>query len=459
MASSTTPMPPAAVLATWETIGDALKHYKIEDSVWRKIAENLGDAEFQDIGVLAGVDDADFRMARDGAGISPLLKGAVNLMFGAIKAKFNLATEIVKQLVPAPADSATSSEPQQPAAAASTTAIARTDISTQLIARVKLSQVINQTIDQEVPLLPPEALAEARNRYIALCGDEPLPGVAATDAQLTALSFLISNSLPPYADFAVFNPYGTRMERKLRFTQHFMSTEGKWRAVEVAGPSNLDKWKACWEVFAAAAVSLDIATPAVLARYSKRFEDRCSRYPLAWHVCATAEDRCRSEWMATEKRRQERFMSEHPQMAVLDAARPWNAVFREAADSIEYWAQELQEPALLYETRRGDQAPSYTRQQEEQKDVSKFRRKGKGKGEKGKGKGSHPIWTGAFYKTNQKGEYICVNFNKHACVEECPRAHQCSYCLGQHSALNCPKSSNTGKKQKKGGAKASSSKE
>ena len=451
-------MPPAAVMATWDTIDDALKHYKIDPKVWSKVAEHLGDPEFQDIGVLAGVEDTDYRAARDAAGISPLVKGALNLLFGAIKTKHNIATDIVKQLPAAPMEAASSTEPQQLVATATSTSLARMDNSMLLVAKVKLSQVINQSIEQEVPLLPAEALAEARNRYIALCGDEPLPGVAASDAQLTALSFLMSNSLPPYADFAVFNPFGTRMERKLRFTQHFMSTEGKWRAVEVSGPTDLDKWKACWEVFTVAAVSLDIATPAVLARYAKRFEDRCSRYPLAWHVCAVAEDRCRSEWMAAEKRRQERFTTEHPTLAVLDASKPWNAVFREAADSIEYWSAELQEPALLYETRRGDQAPSYTRQQDEQ-EPPRIKRKGKGKGEKGKGRGYHPNWTGTFYRTNQRGEYICVNFNKHTCVDDCPRAHQCSYCLGPHPSTSCPKQANATKKQKKGGAKASGAKE
>ena len=63
--------------------------------------------------------------------------------------------------------------------------------------------------------------------------------------------------------------------------------------MEVVGPPNLDTWKFCWEAFVVAAVSLDIATPGALARYAKRFEDRCAGYPLAWHICAKAEDRCR----------------------------------------------------------------------------------------------------------------------------------------------------------------------
>ena len=289
-----------------------------------------------------------------------------------------------------------------------------------------------------------ERLAKARDNYIRLCGDEPLPSCAATDAQLTAIQFLLDNSMVPYTDFAVFNPYGTRVERKLKYVQHYMNSEGKWRASEVPGPATVEQWRACWDVFAVAAISLDVISPAVLARYAKRFEERCARYPLSWHVCARAEDRCRSEWMEAERRRQDRFASEHPHMAVFDASKPWNSVFREAADSMEYWNQELQEPAMLYAATRAGQAPSYVHQQgeqaEDQAHLPKRRSKGKGKGGKSglkAGQGRHPIQTGAYYRTNYQGKPICVTFNKGGCNDKCSRAHQCSYCLGPHASTQC----------------------
>ena len=69
-------MPSASVMELWTTVQDAVDHYKIDAKVWEKVAENLGDPCFQDIGLFAGVDDADFRTARDTAGVSPLVKGA-----------------------------------------------------------------------------------------------------------------------------------------------------------------------------------------------------------------------------------------------------------------------------------------------------------------------------------------------------------------------------------------------
>ena len=35
-----------------------------------------------------------------------------------------------------------------------------------------------------------------------------------TDNQISALYYVVSNGLVPYADFAVWGPYGTRFERK-----------------------------------------------------------------------------------------------------------------------------------------------------------------------------------------------------------------------------------------------------
>ena len=334
--------------------------------------------------------------------------------------------------------------------------------SVPLIAKVKLGLVINQGIDQEIPIMSPDLINKARDRYIQACGDEPLPSCAASDAQLTALNFLLENNMAPYADFAIFNAHGTRVERKLKFVQHFINAEGQWRATEVPGPSTLDHWKACWDVYTVAAISLGIVAPAILARYAKRFEERCTRYPLSWHICARAEDRCRAEWMLAEKRRQERFAAEHPHVALVDQSKPWNSVFREAADSVEYWNQELQEPALLYAATRAAQAPSFVRHQTEQQDdmpqPPPLKKKGKGKG-KNKSKaepGKHPARVGAFWRTNNWGGPICVAFNKGWCSNDnCKRAHQCSMCLGHHPYYQCGQGA--AKKQKTQTGAASSS--
>ena len=191
-----------------------------------------------------------------------------------------------------------------------------------LVAKVKLSQIINQSIDQDIPLLEEAVLMKFRHRYIEVCGDEPLPGSDATDAQLSALHFMVENSRAPYVDFAVWGPHGLRAERKLRFVQQVMDCSGKRRATEQHGPATIEIWRSCWEVFAVAAISIGIAHPAVLARYARRFEERVARYNRAWHICIKADERCRSEHWGAERRRQARFAEAHPVLTAMDTTMP-----------------------------------------------------------------------------------------------------------------------------------------
>ena len=463
MASTATPMLAVEVLRSWSTIADGLTHYGITAEEWSPVAKALGDEQLNDLCTLASIEDADYKEARDVVKLTPIKKGAFNMMFGAIKMKYNLVTTVVQQITNG-AMSILTSGPQGGGHNVDGLALgvpsiedAKSTVTTvALVAKVKLSTIVNQAMDQEIPMMSRELIKQARDRYVQTCGDEPLPSCAATEAQLTAVNFLLENGLAPYADFAIFNPNGARVERKLKFVQHYMNAEGKWRASEVPGPATLDQWKTCWDVFAVAAISLDVVAPAILARYAKRFEERCARYPLSWYICARAEDRCRAEWMPAEKRRQERFASEHPQIAILDQGKPWNSVFREAADSMEYWTQELQEPALLHAATRAIQAPSFVRQQTEQQEDEPMppppdKKKGKGKG------GRHPRHVGAYYRTDKRGTVICVAFNKGGCNDKCKRAHLCSICLGQHPSTKC--GSGPAKRQKTQAGAASSSKE
>ena len=466
--SAATPLASLEEITTWTTISDGRTHYGISLELWKPLAAALGEEGLDDLCVLASVDDDDYKEARDAQRMSAIKKGTMNRLFCSIKEKYGIATSIIMKTregghvdltAGPPTVTEVSNQPQSKSCEGSM-------LSVPLVAKVKLGHIVNQGIDQEIPMLSPEMLSKARDRYIQACGDEPLASCAASDAQLTALNFLIENGMVPYADFALFNPYGTRVERKLKFVQHFMNAEGQWRTAEVPGPSTLDQWKACWEVYTVAAISLDIATPATLARYAKRFEERCARYPLSWHICARAEDRCRSEWMSAEKRRQERFDAEHPHFATIDKGKPWNSVIREAADSMDYWNQELQEPALLYATTRAAQAPSYVRQQAEQQAEAphpiSFKGKGKGKG-RNKSKTEptkHPWRVGVYWRTNEKGEAICVSYNKGWCSsEDCKRAHQCSSCLGHHPHFQCGQGGSKKRKTHAGSSSSSAARE
>jgi len=331
--------------------------------------------------------------------------------------------------------------------------------------KVKLSQVVDQSSDQEVPMLPASELTAFRQRFITTFGDPPLQRMEVTDSQLTALQFKLTSGQPPYADFGVWGPYGARIERRLKFVSYALTPSGAWRTLELPGADCLDTWRDCWAVFKSAAVMLDVARPATLDLYSASFEDRCRRYPRAWHLCAQADIRCRSEFLIEEKRRQEAFHQRMPALSSYVPVSPWDSVFKAAAADGPFWDRELKEPALLFtlgQTEAG-LAPSWVERQLPEHGAlqgsgraGKKRKLGggppkssatpppsqpKGKG-KGKGKDDHPRkGKDGLYATARDGSQICFAWNasQDGCGKTCPqnRAHVCRKCLQPHRSANC----------------------
>jgi hypothetical protein len=106
-------------------------------------------------------------------------------------------------------------------------------------------------------------------------------------------------------------------------------------------------------------IMANVALPATLDRFESMFVERCRRYPTAWHLCAQADIRARSELIIEERRRQESFHAAYPSMSVFDVAMPWNSVFKSAGSDSEFWERELKEPAMLYMVGHGRAFPSH----------------------------------------------------------------------------------------------------
>ena len=130
-------------------------------------------------------------------------------------------------------------------------------------------------------------------------------------------------------------------------------------------------------------------------------------------------------------------------MSAVEVDMPWNSVIKESADNLEFWLNELQEPALLYTQMRDDSATAPT-------DWPRKWSKGKGKEGAKADQTKHLV--------NDKGQEICLKFNSKTCKwNECTRAHVCNVCLGTHPSAECPRKKKGGKKGKgKKGDSASS---
>ena len=102
-------------MESWQTIADTRRWAGVTDDEWFKIGEAMGDSEANALMLLAAIDDDDWITARNSAGLPILRKGAANLLFAAVKAKFEVATMINAPRVKPPEQQ--SAEQQQGAAA------------------------------------------------------------------------------------------------------------------------------------------------------------------------------------------------------------------------------------------------------------------------------------------------------------------------------------------------------
>ena len=100
--------------------------------------------------------------------------------------------------------------------------------------KVKIGQVLDQGSDQEVPMLSMEKLLEVRRKYLETMGGPPLQRAEVTDSQITALHFRDKGGQAPFADFGIWGSFGTRAERKRKFTSYVLTPTGlgsllRWR--------------------------------------------------------------------------------------------------------------------------------------------------------------------------------------------------------------------------------------
>ena len=126
--------------------------------------------------------------------------------------------------------------------------------------------------------------------------------------------------IPPYVDFAIFKPHGSRQFKLNRFeAQVFINGELKTRAL--TGPPNFEAWQACWEVFRAACVSLEEVSPATLDSYAKGISMLNDLFPAQWGVVFCADEIMRAEiWnRLAEELEDKKAWPEH---------RPWDFVIK-----------------------------------------------------------------------------------------------------------------------------------
>ena len=166
---------------------------------WELVASALGQADLKDLMLIAALEDEDIVAAR--RELTPVRRGAANLLIGAVKAKLGITTKLLPQAVATAAAAQAQPTEPLPTTATNTVPAALTNATSgvsqgSMGTRVNLGTILNQALNQEVPMLAEAELAEIRAVYIKVAGDEPIEQADPSDSQLTTLKFALGRRQP-----------------------------------------------------------------------------------------------------------------------------------------------------------------------------------------------------------------------------------------------------------------------
>ena len=287
--------------------------------------------------------------------LSPVEQGHVAMVRRIVRLRLGMPA--VEVLAPAPTTGPPSSgtsgtagpAPTGPAPSATNTTAAACE------PRVKLSVLIDPSLDTELQRLPQAKITALFAAYEAKRGAEPAEDIEPTTEQISALHQILVADITPYADFAIFGRHGRRMLQKLTFLAWAHQPDGTWQRRDLPGPPSFDHWWASFRVLRTTFLLLDAVAPENLDNYGELIRGYNTQYGQAvWFIVYMADVRMRSERFQRLRRQAER---DH-QAAVrenrathFDPAKPWDTVFALALADKTWWEENLHRAVLLYMSR------------------------------------------------------------------------------------------------------------
>ena len=359
---------------------------------------------------------------------------------------------------------------------------------------VKMSLILDQSNDTEVPYIPDLDHKEGYKRYFDIYKNMPSPDDDVTIEQLSGLVYYMKNGNPPWADFAIFGPHGQRLMCKLKMSGLRLQPDGSFLNVEYKGPPSYWLWEQCYSILKTGLIFLDAAELGPLEAYKERIKKYAMENPPAvWHLIYQADHRMRKEHMERILRRGEIAKakdSTHP----FDPASPWKWVWSEAATGEDkFWKKEFEDPSVLVVTHtksvlanlQGDaqlagdrnvndtdmlhtappampgiQAPPssrpvHTPPQREDREPKRPKKADRTADD------NLAVFSDGKYSCNKKGLDLCHGYNggdgscrstngQGRCSKNTDRVHQCHICLQAHPASQCPKAGGGGEAKKRG---------
>ena len=313
--------------------------------------------------------------------------------------------------------------------------------------KLKLSAIVDQTLDAEVQALDQTEVSNMYQAYQAKYGASPSPESEPTADQLAAVRQLVSSGASPYIDMAVYGPQGLRRLRKLTFASFSLNSMGEWARKEMPGPPDWESWSEVFRCIRTTFLLLETITPERLDGYSEFIRQLHARFgPTCWDIIYLGDVHMRSEQFERIRRK----LDQNPEHGYT-GANPWNAVYAQAILEDSFWSREVITPATLRLARGSGgtvgQGPEsslgrkLTEQEGEDGDPRKGPRKKRQKVREADDRSKH---NGTSWTHNRRGAEICDKWNQGKCGNTKPqskctsgRSHQCSSCLGPHMAKDC----------------------
>ena len=317
---------------------------------------------------------------------------------------------------------------------------------TGMTRKLKLSAIIDPTLDAEVVQIDRADVQQMYSDYKAKYGDYPSQDSDPSLDQLSALRQLILAESLPYCDLSIFGPHGLRILRKQVFTAYMVSSgTGEWTKKELPGPPDYHAWHKGYKVFRTAMLLLRAADAERLDAYAEHLRDLVHQFmEECWGLIYRADVRMRSENMD----RLRRHLTEKPEHG-FTTNDPWSAVYAAAVRDEKFWAKEVLTPCtlLLAGRRNAAGAAAHRGVDDERADPGAGRRPKKRpkKTHQGEDKSVYDPATKR-YTHNRKGLEICRNYGEGKCGDGRPqgkcqgktvRSHQCDRCLGPHMGKDC----------------------
>jgi len=316
---------------------------------------------------------------------------------------------------------------------------------------IKLSTVVDQANDLEIEPMSSDSVESAYATYRLKMGDNPRPEEDVTPEQLAGLRALFASGAPPYVDLAIWGPFGRRIQKKLRLNGLILSSAGTLHQAQLYGPPNIEEWLAGFAVYRTGAIMLGQITPATLDLWVKVITNYAYRYgPEVWALIYQTDVRARLEHME----RIRRLISTARTQAIeaggshaFDPAVPWEWVFRQTAEDVQFWRRELEEPTLLIKTRVEKLSASLQDDAPVQPGTGSSQRSGPAatppppKRQRVQADRDaprvHRVDADGYFTHNRRGNKLCSLFQKGECSTtgsgRCSRdsylVHQCAKCL------------------------------